>query len=189
MFLQATKQLTGHRCARWSASLPGLLAGEGVPLLSVLSSAHGIRNTLSHNVCLGTRLYLDSPAAQDASHKRPGSTQASRLYASAHPEVTVYPGPQSPRKAVTLRTLRAKYEKGQPITMVTAYDYPSAVHVSQAAATAAAAAAERVLSMARAPPRPATTGNQCTGWTTCAGAARAAGTVDCSMQNAQPWQQ
>lgn len=31
---------------------------------------------------------------------------------------------------MTLRTLRSKYEKGQPITMVTAYDYPSAVHVS-----------------------------------------------------------
>lgn len=44
----------------------------------------------------------------------------------------MYPGPQSPRKAVTLRTLRAKYEKGQPITMVTAYDYPSAVHVDLA---------------------------------------------------------
>lgn len=56
--------------------------------------------------------------------------RGNRHYASAHPEVTVYTGPQSPRKAVTLRTLRSKYEKGQPITMVTAYDYPSAVHVS-----------------------------------------------------------
>jgi hypothetical protein len=66
----------------------------------------------------------------------PGAkARGARHYASAHPEVTVYTGPQSPRKAVTLRTLRAKYDKGQPITMVTAYDYPSAVHVSSGAAT------------------------------------------------------
>ncbi|WIA10720.1 hypothetical protein OEZ85_010894 [Tetradesmus obliquus] len=52
--------------------------------------------------------------------------------ASAHPEIQVYAGPQAPKKAVTLRTLRAKYEKQQPICMATAYDYPSAVHVDQA---------------------------------------------------------
>lgn len=50
--------------------------------------------------------------------------------ASAHPEIAVYSGPKPPTpRAVTLRTLRAKYERGDPITMVTAYDYPSAVHV------------------------------------------------------------
>lgn len=66
-----------------------------------------------------------------APQEAPGAkARGARHYASAHPEVTVYTGPQSPRKAVTLRTLRAKYDKGQPITMVTAYDYPSAVHVS-----------------------------------------------------------
>ena len=39
-------------------------------------------------------------------------------------------GPSSPSpKRVTLRTLRDKYMRGEPISMVTAYDYPSAVHV------------------------------------------------------------
>lgn len=49
---------------------------------------------------------------------------------SVKPEDTVYSGPSaaSPRR-VTLRTLRKKYEAGTPISMVTAYDYPSAVHV------------------------------------------------------------
>eukprot|EP01018_Ginkgo_biloba_P004696 Gb_23236 [translate_table: standard] len=50
------------------------------------------------------------------------------------PENTVYGGPksQSPWKRITLKHLAGKYEKGEPITMVTAYDYPSAVHVDQA---------------------------------------------------------
>ena len=43
---------------------------------------------------------------------------------------TVYGGPSSPNpKRVTLRTLDAKFKRGEPISMVTAYDYPSAVHV------------------------------------------------------------
>ena len=42
--------------------------------------------------------------------------------------------PQSPtqRKKVTVRTLRAKKRRGEPITMMTAYDYPSAVAVDAA---------------------------------------------------------
>ena len=50
------------------------------------------------------------------------------------PDVTVYGGPkeQTPSKRVTLRHLASKYTKKEPITMVTAYDYPSAVHVDQA---------------------------------------------------------
>jgi hypothetical protein len=59
----------------------------------------------------------------------PMLTYGARTFVSAHPEVAVYAGPQPPQKAVTLRTLRAKYEKNIPISMVTAYDYPSAVHV------------------------------------------------------------
>lgn len=52
-------------------------------------------------------------------------------HASMQPEAVVYAGPSSPNpKRVTLRTLKSKYEKGEPISMVTAYDYPSAVHVS-----------------------------------------------------------
>ena len=43
----------------------------------------------------------------------------------------MYGGPTAPLpKRVTLRTLQSKYRKKQPISMVTAYDYPSAVHVS-----------------------------------------------------------
>ena len=46
------------------------------------------------------------------------------------PENTVYSGPTaSAGKRVTLKTLRQKYEKKEPLSMVTAYDYPSAVHV------------------------------------------------------------
>lgn len=36
------------------------------------------------------------------------------------------------RKKVTIRTLRAKKRKGQPITMMTAYDYPTAKWVDEA---------------------------------------------------------
>lgn len=51
------------------------------------------------------------------------------------PENTVYggPKPQSPADArVTLTSLRKKHVRGEPITMVTAYDYPSAVHIDVA---------------------------------------------------------
>ncbi|KAL5974933.1 3-methyl-2-oxobutanoate hydroxymethyltransferase 1, mitochondrial [Asimina triloba] len=50
------------------------------------------------------------------------------------PENTVYggPKPQTPNQRVTLKHLQQKHAKGEPITMVTAYDYPSAVHLDQA---------------------------------------------------------
>lgn len=50
------------------------------------------------------------------------------------PENTVYGGPknQNPNQRVTLTQLRQKHRKGEPITMVTAYDYPSAVHLDTA---------------------------------------------------------
>lgn len=41
------------------------------------------------------------------------------------------PGP-SQRKKVTLNTLRSLYKKGEPITVLTAHDFPSA-HVAEAA--------------------------------------------------------
>lgn len=60
----------------------------------------------------------------------PTSSNSSRSF-SIQPEDTVYGGPTAPLpKRVTLRTLQSKYRKKQPISMVTAYDYPSAVHVS-----------------------------------------------------------
>ena len=42
----------------------------------------------------------------------------------------MYSGPTTQStKRVTLRSLRKKYAAKDPLTMVTAYDYPSAVHV------------------------------------------------------------
>ncbi len=45
----------------------------------------------------------------------------------------VKPQSAAQRKKVTVRTLRAKKRRGEPITMMTAYDYPSAVAVDTAA--------------------------------------------------------
>lgn len=56
------------------------------------------------------------PQARDAAGGAPSSTSAST----------------TSRPRVTLRTLRAKYAAGERITMVTAYDYPSATHVDAA---------------------------------------------------------
>ncbi|CAM8962975.1 unnamed protein product [Rhodiola kirilowii] len=55
-------------------------------------------------------------------------------YMSNVPENTVYGGPksQNPNQRVTLTHLRHKYKMGERITMVTAYDYPSAVHLDNA---------------------------------------------------------
>ncbi|KAJ4956225.1 hypothetical protein NE237_013008 [Protea cynaroides] len=49
------------------------------------------------------------------------------------PENSVYGGPksQNPDQRVTLNNLRKKYRSAEPITVVTAYDYPSAVHVDE----------------------------------------------------------
>ncbi|KAK7349479.1 hypothetical protein VNO77_06877 [Canavalia gladiata] len=50
-------------------------------------------------------------------------------------ENKVYSGPMSPdpaRKKVTLTQLSQMYRKSKPITMTTAYDYPSAMHVDEA---------------------------------------------------------
>jgi 3-methyl-2-oxobutanoate hydroxymethyltransferase len=48
---------------------------------------------------------------------------------SSKPRDVVYGGPKPPVERFTLRKLAAKYRRGERITMVTAYDYPSAVHV------------------------------------------------------------
>ncbi|CAI5974771.1 unnamed protein product [Closterium sp. NIES-64] len=47
------------------------------------------------------------------------------------PDSTVYggPKPEAGRQRVTLQQVGSKYRRGEPIVMVTAYDYPSAVHV------------------------------------------------------------
>lgn len=58
---------------------------------------------------------------------------ASRFMSNV-PENTVYggPKPQNPNQRVTLTQLRQKHRKGEPITVVTGYDYPSAVHIDTA---------------------------------------------------------
>ncbi|KAK1279059.1 hypothetical protein QJS04_geneDACA014758 [Acorus gramineus] len=59
----------------------------------------------------------------------------SRMWMSNLPEDAVYGGPKEQTLSsgrTTLNHLRQKYYRGQPITMVTAYDYPSAVHVDNA---------------------------------------------------------
>eukprot|EP00887_Chlorella_sp_A99_P004330 scaffold15.g4330.t1 len=72
-------------------------------------------------------------AAARATPPTAAQLHAARGWASVKPEDTVYAGPSAPSpKRVTLRTLRAKYQAGVPISMVTAYDYPSAVHVDDA---------------------------------------------------------
>ncbi|XWS76962.1 hypothetical protein CRYUN_Cryun01aG0223200 [Craigia yunnanensis] len=50
------------------------------------------------------------------------------------PENTVYggPKPQTSDQRFILNQLKQKYKKGEPITVVTAYDYPSAVHLDTA---------------------------------------------------------
>ncbi|KAF8379597.1 hypothetical protein HHK36_029038 [Tetracentron sinense] len=50
------------------------------------------------------------------------------------PENTVYggPKPQNPNQRITLTHLKQKHQKNEPITVVTAYDYPSAVHLDEA---------------------------------------------------------
>ncbi|GJN32176.1 hypothetical protein PR202_gb20660 [Eleusine coracana subsp. coracana] len=65
--------------------------------------------------------------------------QASWRLLSNAPETTVYGGGSAAangqdqaRRRVTLTTLRGKYRRGEPMTMVTAYDYSSAVHVDSA---------------------------------------------------------
>jgi 3-methyl-2-oxobutanoate hydroxymethyltransferase len=45
---------------------------------------------------------------------------------------TVFPAATSTRKKVTTLTLRQKKERGEPITMLTAYDYPAALTMDQA---------------------------------------------------------
>ncbi len=64
------------------------------------------------------------------------STSSKNIARSNQPEERIYSGPKdlsAPNgKNVTLRSLYAKYRANQKITMVTAYDYPSAAHAELA---------------------------------------------------------
>eukprot|EP00240_Pyramimonas_obovata_P006552 CAMPEP_0118945782 /NCGR_PEP_ID=MMETSP1169-20130426/42961_1 /TAXON_ID=36882 /ORGANISM="Pyramimonas obovata, Strain CCMP722" /LENGTH=162 /DNA_ID=CAMNT_0006891575 /DNA_START=78 /DNA_END=562 /DNA_ORIENTATION=+ len=67
------------------------------------------------------------------------SKRARHTVAFSHlPENTVYGGPveqqANSHKRVTLKSLKEKYLAGEPLSMLTAYDYPSAVHVDRAGA-------------------------------------------------------
>ncbi|KAG6434304.1 hypothetical protein SASPL_105929 [Salvia splendens] len=66
--------------------------------------------------------------------KRRDSPHSILRWLSNVPENTVYggPKPQNPSQRVTLINIRQKHRNGEPITMVTAYDYPSAVHLDTA---------------------------------------------------------
>ena len=69
-------------------------------------------------------------AAPPRQSSHPGALHVPTRGFSNQPETAVYSGPSTPSpKRFTLRQLRAKHRAGTPITMVTAYDYPSAVHV------------------------------------------------------------
>jgi len=64
---------------------------------------------------------------------------ARRRLLSNLPDSTVYWGPRphpqesaAAARRVTLATLRGKHRRGEPISMVTAYDYSSAVHLDSA---------------------------------------------------------
>lgn len=71
-----------------------------------------------------------------ARYRQPLTRIATRTLASKdvsktkEPVITAAPGP--PLKNITLHSLHAKKRKGEKITMVTAYDFPSAVHVDKA---------------------------------------------------------
>ena len=59
---------------------------------------------------------------------------------SNKPVDAVYGGPKPAAERMTLRKLAGKHRRGERISVVTAYDYPSAVHVSDASAQRAPSA-------------------------------------------------
>ena len=80
---------------------------------------------------LAARALASAPAPAPPS-PLPPPPRACRLL-SHQPVDAVYTGPSTPSpRRVTLRTVAAKHARREPLTMVTAYDYPSAVHVDQA---------------------------------------------------------
>jgi hypothetical protein len=93
----------------------------GCRLMSSLSSTSPLK-PFSHNPLLFSH----------GRHSRPDIQHVQVRCMSNLPESTVYGGPKSrsPWKRVTLRNLNVKYEKKEPITVVTAYDYPSGAQIT-----------------------------------------------------------
>lgn len=79
------------------------------------------------------------PIGQSARHLPQQSIAQQRCCFATKPEAAVYGGPQAKSpKRVTLRALQQKYNRGEKLTMMTAYDYPSAVHVRAPSTTCCA---------------------------------------------------
>ncbi|RWR80313.1 ketopantoate hydroxymethyltransferase family protein [Cinnamomum micranthum f. kanehirae] len=89
------------------------------------------RITSHHQNANAASCYLQSIISSSSSNKNGNGWR--RLMSNV-PENTVYggPKPQNHSQRVTLNHLKQKHKKGTPITMVTAYDYPSAVHLGEA---------------------------------------------------------
>ena len=102
---------------------------------SALTNTTGMRTEVMHTrtVCsLPHGFSRDIDVWQGRS--RPQSSSASLTHSRAlsnKPYDSVYGGPKPPNDRVTLRRLMQKYRAGERISVVTAYDYPSAVAVDQ----------------------------------------------------------
>ena len=79
-----------------------------------------------------TRIAVASSLRGVPHRESPTPRQHQRRGMSHRPEDTVYGGPRPSEPRMTLKRLRAKYDAGERISVVTAYDYPSAVHVDMA---------------------------------------------------------
>ena len=79
-----------------------------------------------------TRIAVGSSLRGVPHRESPAPRAHQRRGMSHRPEDTVYGGPRPSEPRMTLKRLRAKYDAGERISVVTAYDYPSAVHVDMA---------------------------------------------------------
>ncbi|GIL47673.1 hypothetical protein Vafri_4438 [Volvox africanus] len=113
----------------------GMRTGSKLRIATGSFIAKHFTGVLGHAVQMssyGRQSRKDLPALATAMPAMLAAPQCRRQM-SVQPEAAVYsgPSPRSPTR-VTLRTIRKKYESGEPLSMVTAYDYPSAVHVEAA---------------------------------------------------------
>jgi 3-methyl-2-oxobutanoate hydroxymethyltransferase len=96
--------------------------------MALRRAAQRLTAAASHSLVAAPRRAAQCPATATATaaHTRTASRAMSNK-----PEDLVYGGPKPPSgDRMTLRKLASKYRKGERISVVTAYDYPSAVHVS-----------------------------------------------------------